>query len=129
VRRNQPRARHGRRVGLSGTPPSSLAFFGCYNFTENDASANEADGSWGLRRHVGTLLRELARRRECQIEEGQVLPDHVHMLISITYEETTHHSNRQEHVQSIRAGMATSGEFPEALHRYFRAADLERPMK
>jgi putative transposase len=36
-----------------------------------------------LRRHLGTVFRELARQRECQIEEGHLMVDHVHMLISI----------------------------------------------
>jgi putative transposase len=36
-----------------------------------------------IRRHLGTVFRELARRKECQIEEGHLLPDHVHMLISV----------------------------------------------
>ncbi len=36
-----------------------------------------------LRRHWGTVFRELARQRECQIEEGHLMVDHVHMLISI----------------------------------------------
>jgi putative transposase len=36
-----------------------------------------------IRRHLGTVFRELARGKECQIEEGYLLPDHVHMLISI----------------------------------------------
>lgn len=36
-----------------------------------------------LRPHLGTVLRELARHRESEIEEGHLLVDHVHMLISI----------------------------------------------
>jgi putative transposase len=36
-----------------------------------------------IRLHLGTVFRELARRKECQIEEGHPLPDHVHMLILI----------------------------------------------
>ena len=36
-----------------------------------------------IRRHLGTVFRELARRKECQIEEGHLMPDHVHILISI----------------------------------------------
>ncbi len=36
-----------------------------------------------IRRHLGTVFRELARRKECKIEEGHLMPDHVHMLISI----------------------------------------------
>ena len=37
----------------------------------------------GLRRHLGRVFRELARQRESEIEEGHLLRDHVHMLISI----------------------------------------------
>jgi putative transposase len=36
-----------------------------------------------LRRHLGAVFRALAAQRECQIEEGHLLPDHVHMLLSI----------------------------------------------
>jgi len=36
-----------------------------------------------LRRHIGTLFRELASQRECTIEEGHLVSDHVHILISI----------------------------------------------
>ena len=35
-----------------------------------------------IRRHLGTVFHELARRKECQIEEGHLMSDHVHMLIS-----------------------------------------------
>ena len=36
-----------------------------------------------LRRHLGELFRKLAEQKECRIEEGHLLPDHVHMMISI----------------------------------------------
>ncbi|XYI02410.1 IS200/IS605 family transposase [Sorangium sp. So ce1128] len=36
-----------------------------------------------LRRHLGELLRTLTQQRESSIEEGHLMPDHVHMLISI----------------------------------------------
>ena len=36
-----------------------------------------------LRRYLGAVFNELARRRECEILEGHLLPDHAHMLISI----------------------------------------------
>ena len=36
-----------------------------------------------LRPHLGELFRKLAHQKECQIEEGHVMLDHVHMLISI----------------------------------------------
>ena len=36
-----------------------------------------------IRRHLGTVFHELARCKECQIEEGHLMSDHVHILISI----------------------------------------------
>lgn len=36
-----------------------------------------------LRKHLGPVLRELARQRECVVEEGHLSLDHVHMLVSI----------------------------------------------
>jgi REP element-mobilizing transposase RayT len=36
-----------------------------------------------LRRHLGEVFHQLARQKESTIEEGHLLPDHVHMLISI----------------------------------------------
>ena len=36
-----------------------------------------------LRRHLGKVLRELAQRRECEILEGHLMSDHVHILIAI----------------------------------------------
>jgi putative transposase len=36
-----------------------------------------------IRRHLGSVFRELAQRKGCRIEEGHLMPDHVHMLISI----------------------------------------------
>jgi putative transposase len=36
-----------------------------------------------LRRHLGELFRKLAAQKECPIEEGHLMSDHVHMMISI----------------------------------------------
>lgn len=36
-----------------------------------------------LRQYLGELFRELAAQKECRIEEGHLMSDHVHMLISI----------------------------------------------
>jgi len=36
-----------------------------------------------LRRELGEVLHELARQKECRIEEGHLQPDHVHVLMSI----------------------------------------------
>ena len=37
----------------------------------------------GIRRHLGEILRRLAEQRESRIEEGHLMPDHVHIMISI----------------------------------------------
>ena len=36
-----------------------------------------------IRKELGTIFHDLARQRECKIEEGHLQADHVHMLISI----------------------------------------------
>jgi putative transposase len=36
-----------------------------------------------LRKYLGETFRDLAQQRECDILEGHLLPDHVHVLISI----------------------------------------------
>ena len=36
-----------------------------------------------LRKHLGEVFRELASRKECGVEEGHLMPDHVHMMLSI----------------------------------------------
>jgi putative transposase len=36
-----------------------------------------------IKRHLGQVFHDLARRKECRIEEGHLMADHVHMLISI----------------------------------------------
>jgi putative transposase len=36
-----------------------------------------------LRRHLGEVFRNLAAQKDCRIEEGHLVPDHVHMMISI----------------------------------------------
>ena len=37
----------------------------------------------GLRRDLGELFRTLTEQKESRIEEGHLMPDHVHMMISI----------------------------------------------
>ncbi|HMD86597.1 MAG TPA: IS200/IS605 family transposase [Terriglobia bacterium] len=36
-----------------------------------------------LRRHLGEVFRQLAKQKESQVEEGHLMPDHVHMMIAI----------------------------------------------
>ncbi len=36
-----------------------------------------------LRKYLGQVFKELAHNRECEVLEGHMMPDHVHMLVSI----------------------------------------------
>ena len=36
-----------------------------------------------LRQHLGEVFRKLAAQRECRVEEGHLMADHVHMMLSI----------------------------------------------
>ncbi len=36
-----------------------------------------------VKRELGDVFHQLARQKECEIEEGHMMPDHVHMLVSI----------------------------------------------
>ena len=36
-----------------------------------------------LRQYLGEVFRRLAEQKESRIEEGHLMPDHVHMMISI----------------------------------------------
>jgi putative transposase len=36
-----------------------------------------------LRKHLGSILRELAMQKESRVLEGHLMPDHIHMLVSI----------------------------------------------
>ena len=39
---------------------------------------------WGnIRQQLGVIFHELARQKECEILEGHIMKDHVHMLMSI----------------------------------------------
>jgi putative transposase len=36
-----------------------------------------------LRRDMGPVFRDLAQQKECKVEEGHLMVDHVHMLLSV----------------------------------------------
>ena len=38
---------------------------------------------WKIRRRVGEILRELCRHKGVELEQGNALPDHIHMLLSV----------------------------------------------
>ena len=36
-----------------------------------------------LRKHLGEVFRKLALQKESRVEEGHLMPDHVHMMLAI----------------------------------------------
>ena len=42
-----------------------------------------ASAVWASARQLGEIFHALARQKECQIIEGHLMPDHVHMCIAI----------------------------------------------
>jgi putative transposase len=36
-----------------------------------------------LRRNLGEVIRMLAKQKDCEVIEGHLMPDHVHMLLSV----------------------------------------------
>ena len=36
-----------------------------------------------MQRHIGEVFRRLAAQKESRMEEGHLMPDHVHMMITI----------------------------------------------
>jgi hypothetical protein len=47
----------------------------------NGINAHPKLGYEVVRKHLGEVSHRLAKDKECWIEEGHVIPDHVHMLI------------------------------------------------
>jgi putative transposase len=37
----------------------------------------------GIRQELGVVFRSLAEQWECKVQEGHLMPDHVHMLLSV----------------------------------------------
>jgi REP element-mobilizing transposase RayT len=80
-----------------------------------------------LRRHLGDVFRKLAEQKESRIEEGHLLLDHVHMLISIPpkqllgegilriHSRTGHRGNTRVHQEAGRGGQAPGADESVAL--------------
>ena len=100
-----------------------------------------------LRSYLGDVLRELARQKESQVEEGHLQADHVHMLLSIPpkyavaqvvgylkgksaiHIARTYGGRQQnfvgEHVWARGYFVSTVGHDEEAVRRYIREQEAE----
>src|SRR2546429_4620634 len=55
-----------------------------------------------LRQHLGSLFRELARHKECEIGEGHLMVDHVHMLVSIPPKYSVSQVRSEKHTTELQ---------------------------
>jgi len=100
-----------------------------------------------LRAELGGVLRKLAEQKESRIEEGHLMPDHVHMLISIPPKYAVssvvgyvkgksaihiarHHGERQrnfvgQHFWARGYFVTTVGRDEEVIRRYIRHQEQE----
>ena len=87
------RSRRKGRSSVSERPPgyawlcrggsSSLTFPAVHQRSSNVSSHSHETLYQELRRHLGEVFRRLALQKELKVEEGHLMPDHVHMLLSI----------------------------------------------
>lgn len=64
-----------------------------------------------IRRQLGQVFRTLAKQKESHVEEGHLMPDHVHMLISIPPK----HSSRLPGRWCTRASLRSAQREPKVL--------------
>jgi putative transposase len=97
-----------------------------------------------LRQKLKAIFHELARQKECQIVEGHLMPDHVHMVIAIppkyavsavigfpkgksaiavACQKGKEHNFTGEHLWARRYAVSTVGFELEAVQRYVREQD------
>jgi len=74
------------RCGEAKDGAESLFWEGYYFVTTRDGKAEEIVSHYLQREatpHLGEVLKRLAQQKECEILEGHLRPDHIHLLISI----------------------------------------------
>ncbi len=67
-----------------------------------------------LRRHLGGVFRALTQQKESAVEEGHLMSDHVHMLLSIPPKYAV-----------AQVVVSTVGRDEETIRRYIRDQELE----
>src|SRR5215813_5932461 len=73
-----------------------------------------------LRRHLGEVFRALAAPKECRIEEGHVMGDHVHMLLALPPKYSTGH-----HCWARGYDVSTVGRDEAVIREYIRTQEAE----
>jgi len=66
-----------------------------------------------VKRRLGDVFHQLVRLKECEIEEGHIMPDHVHMLISMPPKLSV--SSVIEDIKGQRESIAHSLQTPPGL--------------
>jgi len=71
------------RVGADWLPPPLPSKWDCKYHVVFIPKYRRKSLYAGLRLHLGEVFRSLAEQKESRVEEGHLMIDHVHMLISI----------------------------------------------
>ena len=67
-----------------------------------------------MKKNLGAVFLDLARRRQCRIEEGHLMTDHVHILVSIP---PKYLGCRGDRLHQARFGSRRISRKGEELHR------------
>ena len=70
-----------------------------------------------IKKNLGAVFHDFARRRESRIEEGHLMPDHVHMLVSIPPKYSVAEGDRVHQGQKLDMDCAEYRAKGEELHR------------
>ena len=79
----EPAKHHGRESGLSENKRSNHTEWNCKYHIIFIPKYRKKVLYEKLREQLGGVFKQLAHQKECEIEEGHLMPDHVHMMISI----------------------------------------------
>lgn len=71
---------------------------------------------WVIRKHLGETLRELAEQKECQVVEGHLMLDNVHICISILSKHSVHQKSRKSRCSLSLAQVRYVSRRLQALH-------------
>jgi putative transposase len=78
-----------------------------------------------LRQGLGSVFRKLAEQKECSIEQGHIMRDHVHMLISIPPKYPGRGPPRGGHFWARGYFVSTVGRDEVVIREYIRNQEAE----
>jgi putative transposase len=82
-----------------------------------------------LRPCLGAVFRSLTEQKECRVEDGHLMPDHVHMLLSAIHLARTNGGRRRnfvgQHFWARGCFLSTVGRDEAAVRAYIKNQEQE----